>query len=148
MSLYGHRQLLNESTSTPEEKVEKIDMKPFLELFIYDEAMRGTDDDRKALMESQYAQVLTEKQVLNKSTLMRLSKEDDATRRMKLIAYKLASDHNDSDWKKMVLYRKLWKKFRGKVLRKYGNKAKRIAAQAQREYIKNARKLPSGPVKY
>ena len=40
-----------------------------------------------------------------------------------------------------------WKKYRGKIMRKYGARATKIAKQAQKEYIKNARKEPSEPVK-
>jgi hypothetical protein len=143
MSLYGHKQLVQES----EDDMQNVDLKPFVELMVYDDISRGSDDQRKAFCESTQAQVLMEKQVLNKGTLMRLSKEDDAKRRIKLIVYQMAKEKNDPDWKKMTLYRKLWKKFRGKLMRKYANKAKRIAVQSQREYIQAARKMPNAPAK-
>ena len=135
MGLYGHKQLVEEQETT--------NIKPYVELMLMDDISRGSDEDRQKFCVSEAAKVLCEKQVLNKATLMRLSKEDDYKRRIKLIAYKIANDHNDPDYKKMTLYRKLWKKFRGKVMRKYGNKAKRLAMEAQKEYIKDARKMPN-----
>ena len=52
--------------------------------------------------ESAQAQILTERQVLNKKSLMRLSKADDQKRRIKLIVYQMAAEKNDPDWKKII----------------------------------------------
>lgn len=137
MALYGHSSLLEEGEVV---EMTKEQLKPFVELMAYADLSKGTDAQRKAFTESTVAQVLVEKQVLTKPTMMRLSKEDDAKRRIKLAAYKLAKDANDSDYKKMQAYRKQWRKYRAKVMKKYAAKATRISRISQQEYIKNARK--------
>ena len=140
MSLYGHK-VVRESAIKNDE-LAGIDLKPYVEAIAYDDISRCTDDQVKAFVESEMAVVLQEKQVLNKGSMMRLSKADDEKRRIKLVAYQLAKEANDADWKKMVEYRDKWKEYRGKVMKKYGAKAKKIAVAAQKEYIKNARKAP------
>lgn|SRR5574344_1577045 len=140
MSLYGHSSLLEEAVRDTEVNLTKEELKPFIELAAYEDISRGTDAQRKAFCESKQAQVLVEKQVLNKSTMMRLSKEDDQKRRIKLNAYMLAKKANDKDYVKMLKYRNLWKEYRNKVLVKYGKKAERVSKVAQQEYIKAARK--------
>ena len=85
--------------------------------------------------------ILVEKQVLNKPTLYRLSKEDDLRRRIKLTAYQLAKDAGDPLWTKLLKYQGLKKQFSNKILNKYAKKAERIAKIAQKNYIKNARSV-------
>lgn len=110
-----------------------------LELFYVDDILRGTSEEIKEFCESEEAQVLVEKQVLNKPTLHRLSKIDDLKRRQKLAAYMLASSNNDPLFAKLVKYQKLKKEYSNKILKKYGNKALRIAKMNQKDYIKKAR---------
>lgn len=110
-----------------------------LELFYVDDILRGTSEEIKEFCESEEAQVLVEKQVLNKPTLHRLSKIDDLKRRQKLAAYMLASSANDPLFAKLVKYQKLKKEYSNKILKKYGNKALRIAKMNQKDYIKKAR---------
>lgn len=143
MSLYGHS-FIKESFQRDE--LENIDLKPFIELMAYDDISRGTSEQIKEFCNSEIAQVLTEKQVLNKGTMMRLSKADDEKRRIVSVAYYLAKEANDPDYKKMIEYRAKWKEHKRKVLQKYSQKAKRIAIAAQKEYIKKAKKEPAAPV--
>ena len=70
---------------------------------------------------------------------MRLSKQDDETRRVKLACYQLAKEAHDPNFDKMIKYRALWKKYRGVIFQKYSNKATRVAKVAQKEYLKKAR---------
>lgn len=147
MALYGHSVLSGVAHEATTDDLKDLDLKPYIELMAYDDISRGDADQIHEFCESAIAQVLQEKQVLNKGTLMRLSKADDEKRRIKLVAYQLAKDAKDPDWDKMQKYRAEWKKYRGKIMRKYGARATKIAKQAQKEYIKNARKEPSEPVK-
>lgn len=130
MSLYGRFSTDNDT--------DEIDMNKLCESFAYDELSRLPSDVVQEFATSPEAQVLVERQVLKKSTLMRLSKEDDQKRRIKLTCYQLAKEANDPNWQKMILYRKKWKEYRAKIFTKYGNKATRLAKVAQKEYIKTA----------
>lgn len=112
-----------------------------MELFIVDDVLRGTTEDITNFCESAEAQILIEKQVLNKPTLHRLSKQDDLKRRIKLISYQLAKDSKDPLWAKLVKYQSLKKQYAQKILDKYGKKAERAAKIAQKAYIKKAKSV-------
>lgn len=120
---------------------EMADSNVVMELFTIDDVLRGTTEDIQKFCESEEAQILVEKQVLNKPTLHRLSKQDDLKRRIKLIAYQMAKASNDPTWTKLVKYQKLKKEFAQKILNKYGKKAERVAKIAQKKYIKNAKSV-------
>lgn len=112
-----------------------------LELYLVDDILRGSTDQIQEFCKSEEAQILVEKQVLNKPTLHRLSKQDDLKRRIKLTAYQLAKDANDPNWAKLVKYQGLKKQYANKILQKYGKKAERIAKIAQKNYIKKSRSV-------
>ena len=112
-----------------------------MELYLVDDVLRGTSEEIKEFCESTEAQVLVEKQVLNKSTLHRLSKADDLKRRTKIAAYMLAKANNDPNFTKLVKHQKLKKQYSNAILKKYATKAARIAKLNQKEYIKNARSM-------
>ena len=137
MPMYGHS-LLKESATTDD--LRDINLQPYVELMAYDDISRDSAENIKEFCAGPVAAVLLEKQVLNKPSMMRLSKADDEKRRVKLIVYQLAKEANDPDWNKMVLHREKMKEHRAKLIQKYGNKAKRIAKEAQKQYIKNAKK--------
>ena len=141
MSLYGH-DFIKESSF--DEELEGLDLTPYVQLVAYDDISRGTTNQIREFCESELATVLTEKSVLTKPTLMRLSKADDEKRRTKLIAYQLAKEAKDPAWKKMVKYRQLMKEQKAIIMKKYGKKAGKIAKSSQKEYIKVARKAPNG----
>ena len=142
MALYGHK-FLKESVA-PENNVdielEGVNMEKYIQLIAHDDISRGTDEQIREFCASPEAQVLTERQVLNKKSLMRLSKADDQKRRIKLIVYQIAAEKNDPDWKKMTMHRSKMKEYRAKLIKKYGVKASKIAAKAQKDYITRARK--------
>ena len=108
------------------------------EAFLIDDIMRGSSDDIKNFCESEEAQILVEKQVLNKPTIHRMSKADDYKRRVKLASYQLAKDANDPLWTKLVKYQKLKKEFAYKILTKYGKKAKSVKATASERRAQSA----------
>ena len=120
---------------------EMAESNAILELFTLDDVMRGTSEEIHKFCESEEAQILVEKQVLNKASLYRLSKKDDLTRRIKLISYQLAKNAKDPLWSKLVKYQKLKKEFAQKILTKYGRKAERIAKIAQRSYLKKSKNV-------
>lgn len=146
MGLYGHSLVNSSALQESADELKGVNLQPFVELMAYDDISRGDSEQVHEFCESAVATVLQERQVLKKGTLMRLSKSDDEKRRIKLVAYQLAKDAKDPDWTKMCKYRNEWKKYRGKIMKKYGNRATKIAKAAQKQYIKNARKEPSSPV--
>lgn len=137
MSLYGHTAI---KESGVKDDLAGIDLRPYVEAIAYDDISRASSDEIKSFLESDISTVLQEKQVLNKGTMMRLSKADDEKRRIILVCYQLAKEDNNPDWKKMIEYRKKWRHHREQVLKKYSARAKKIAIASQKEYIKIARK--------
>ena len=131
MSLYGHASVLDETNG--------VDLNALVEAYCYDDLHKMSSDKIHEFCESEQAQALLERSVLKKPTLMRLSREDDEKRRIKLACYQLAKDAKDPNWDKMLKYRALWKKYRGLIFKKYATRATRIARIAQKQYIKNAR---------
>ena len=109
-----------------------------LEMLIVDDVLRGDAKSIQEFCNSPMAEVLQERQVLKKSTMMRLSKQDDAARRTKLAVYALAKAAKDPDYKKLKMYIKGKKAMTAKLMKKYANKATRIANIAQKNYIKVA----------
>lgn len=132
MSLYGHDNLMNEDFSND------INMDELVEMYFVDDISRMSTVQIKEFCESDQAKALVEKAVLTKPTMMRLSKQDDETRRIKLACYQLAKEANDPNFAKMVKYREMWKKYRGLIFQKYANKATRVARAGQKEYMKKA----------
>lgn len=135
--MYGHDNLLTEDFSN------EINMDELVEMYFIDDISRMSSKQIKEFCESEQAKALQEKAVLTKPTMMRLSKQDDETRRIKLACYQLAKEANDPNFAKMVKYRDLWKKYRAIVFQKYANKATRIARVSQREYLKKAARSSS-----
>lgn len=133
MSLYGTAQLrsLEEMGNSNE----------ILEMLFVDDILRGTSDQIKEFCESQEAKILEEKAVLKKPTLVRLSKQDDKKRRIKLMAYQLAKEADDAEWKKLKTYTMKRKECIAKIMNKYGTKAERLANISQKNYIATASKV-------
>ena len=135
MSLYGANSLTSLEEEANSDRV--------LEMFIVDDIIRQSSDQIHEFCESEEAKILQEKAVLRKPTLVRLSKEDDAKRRLKLMCYQLAKESKDPEWAKLKKYTALRKQSINKIMKKYGNKAKRMVNIAQKNYIKNAQKISS-----
>ena len=128
--LYGHS-MLKETT------IDNVDLAPFVEMIAYDDISRMDTESIQEFVHSELANVMLEKGTMNKPTMVRLSKQDDFKRRVKLCAYQLAKEDNNPHWQKMIKYRGLWKEERDKVMEKYGARAEKIAKQAQKDYLKN-----------
>lgn len=73
--------------------------------------------------------------------MMRLSKQDDFNRRVKLVAYQLAKEANDPNFAKLKKYTSLRKECIAKIMQKYSTKAEKIAKVAQKNYMKTASKI-------
>lgn len=128
MSLYGHSNL--------NEDFEGLDMDAVMESYFYDDLSRMSDAALKEFLESDQCKALQEKTAFAKPTLMRLGKDADKLRRIRLMCYTLAQNAKDQNWVKCKKHRALWKKYRANIFKKYGNPATRLATIAQKKYIK------------
>ena len=69
-----------------------------------------------------------------------IAEDENLLKRAAKYLRKLAAEKNDPDWKKMTMHRSKMKEYRAKLIKKYGVRASKIATQAQKDYIKRARK--------
>ena len=109
-----------------------------LEAMIYAEASKLPQDERIAFAESEEAQLVVEKSVWNKKTLVRLSKNDYLARRVKMAAFQIAKQKKDPLWTKLVKNRVIERALIKKIVQKYSNMAVRVAKAGQRDYLKAA----------
>ena len=72
---------------------------------------------------------------ISKKTIVRLNRQDDLARRKKIMALNLAKEANDPLYAKSVMYRQKQRECVAKIMQKYGNKAERLAKQAQQEFL-------------
>lgn len=126
----------------PIDSIEKIgNSNELLEAFLVDDVIRQSSDDIKKFCESEEARILEAKNMLKKPTMMRLSKQDDFNRRVKLVAYQLAKEANDPNFAKLKKFTALRKECIAKIMQKYSTKAEKIAKIAQKNYMKTASKI-------
>lgn len=116
---------------------EEFDMDAFNETCVFMELASLPEKDRIAVAESEEAAILEAKGKISRKTIIRLNKKDDMERRTSAAAYQLAKDANDPDWIKLVKALDMKKKYKSKILKKYGVKAQRVAKQSQRDYLKH-----------
>lgn len=103
-----------------------------VELFIADEYYHMDDEAGKAMLESDEMKALEEAGVVKKRTLVRLSKQDDYTRRVTLAAVQKAKEANSPDWKKLRKAQAMRKTALANIVKRYGNAVKRDVVKAQR----------------
>jgi hypothetical protein len=65
-----------------------------------------------------------------KMSMQRIGRQEKLDRLGGSMAARLAKDKNDPDYKKMIKYKTLWKKFKEKVMRKYAVRGKQAARKA------------------
>lgn len=115
---------------------EEFDMDAFHETCLFMELAALPEEDRKAIAESEEAAILEAKGKISRKTIIRLNKADDMERRTTAAAYQMAKDNNDPLWGKLVKALDMKKKYKGAIIKKYGSKAKRVAKQSQKDYLK------------
>ena len=111
------------------------------EAFLVDDLSRLPSDVLKDFCESAEAKALVEANVLRKPTLVRLSKKDDETRRIKIAAYEICKEENPNLWKKLADNRVKEKKLINQIMTLYRSRAIKKARAEQKEYIKTAKKV-------
>lgn len=138
MGLYGNKPVvdpINEAAGI----VENVD--ELLEAYIAYELAMLTPEQFKAFTESEECQAMLEKRLVGRNTLVRLSKNDDLTRRTKMAAFQIAKEKDDPLWQKLVKNRIKERQLIGAIVKKYGTKANRAAKVGQRDYLKQ--RIPS-----
>ena len=100
------------------------------EAFLVDDLSRLPSEQLKEFCESDEAKALVEANVLRKPTLVRLSKKDDETRRIKIAAYEICKEENPNLWKKLADNRVKEKKLINQIMTLYRSRAiKKARAQ-------------------
>lgn len=99
-----------------------------------------SDSERKAFLESEEFEALTESKKFKKKTLVRLNKQDDLTRRADQAAIVIAGQKKDRLFDLLALNRQKERKLRALIFRKYKVQALKAAKTSQRDYIKDANK--------
>lgn len=120
------------------------------EVMITDEVSRLPEEKIKEFcQEGGVGEQLVQEGKLRKKTLVRLSKQDDLTRRTKMGALLLAKEKKDPLYAKLVKNRQQKKDLVSKIMKKYGTKGQRVAKQAQSEYLHGRKSaLPKNFMKF
>ena len=111
------------------------------EMFLVDDLMRMPSDVLKEFCQSDEAKALVEANVLRKPTLVRLSKKDDMTRRVKIAAFEICKEEKPDLWKKLADNRVKEKKLINQIMALFKSRAIKRANAEQKEYIKTAKKI-------
>lgn len=136
--------------SLGEEKLdlEVQDKEALQEAFIYDELCKLTDEEKQAFIESDQAKAMLEAGILTKKTLVRLTKQDDLTRRMSMAAMQFAKEADDPLYHQLKKNRIKERELLSKIEKKYASKSQRAAKIGQKNYLKGKTPLafmrPSG----
>ena len=104
---------------------------------IFDELSGLPDERKQEFINSNEAAQMIEEGLIGKNTLVRLSKTDDLSRRIKLAALQIAEDKEDKLFEKWQYFRSKVKEYEDKIADKYSMKSTRMAKIAQRDYLKN-----------
>lgn len=133
MGIFGNREdvLIEGELKNPDE---------LQEMYIFDELCMLPDEKKQEFINSQEAAAMVEAGIISRKTLVRLSKADDLSRRIKMAAFQLAKDNDDMLWTQLAKNRVKERELIGKITAKYGSKAQRAARVGQKDYLKN--KMP------
>lgn len=132
-SLFG----INESSFDDDIKLSSDSQRELIENFLYEDAMRLlTEAERKEFCNSSEAAALIQEGAIGKNTIVRLSKEDDLSRRIKVVALQMAREDEDTLWDQLYKNRLREKELLAKIVKKFGPKASKEAVKAQKAYLK------------
>ena len=110
-----------------------------IESYIVDEVSHLSDEKRMEFVNSPEAQALVQEGTMRKKTLVRLSKNDDLSRRRTIAAFHRARAAKDPLWTKLVQNRVKERELIGAIVKKYPQ-AERDAKLGQKEYLRQ--KMP------
>lgn len=133
MGMYGRR-----SSTVDEHEFDNIDMEAYMQECIFIEFSQLPDNKLKDFLEGE-GKALCEAGIIGKNTMVRLSKADDLTRRVKMAAIQIAQNNNDSLWKMWDTYTDKKNEVEAKILQKYTMTASKMARVGQKDYLKTHR---------
>lgn len=112
------------------------DANSLIEAFIYDTITSQGEEYTKQFLESAECKALQEAGVLGKKTIVRMTKVDDLSRRIKLAALQKAKEDRDPNYLmlKKVIAKK--KDLSSKIMSKYASRVKNDAIKSQRALMK------------
>lgn len=113
-----------------------IDREALLETMLIDLISQMSDDQRRVYMESDEFQNLLEAGIAGRRSVVRLSRQDDLSRRVNLASIQMAKEKGDSDWEALRRNRMNERRLLDRIYQKYGNKVRRDAIQAQKNLVK------------
>lgn len=138
---YGKsHQVVDEDLEITEEQMQDVVDELKSIMLAEDIAYGMSDDERKAFLESEEFEVLTESKKFKKKTLVRLNRQDDLTRRADQAAIVIAGQKKDRLFDLLALNRQKERKLRQLIFKKYKVQALKAAKTSQRDYIKDANK--------
>lgn len=113
-----------------------LDQTVLMESFFSQTVAMMNEDERKQYLESDEVKALEEAGVIGKKTIVRLTKMDDLTRRIKIAAFQKAKDDGDPNWELLRKNRIKERELIGKIMNKYAMRVKKDAVIAQRSLLK------------
>lgn len=128
---YGNEDVTLENTFS-----ENVDEQEIIEALIFDEVSHLPQEkiDEFCAPGGVGEQLVTEGKI-SRRTIVRLSKQDDLSRRRKQMILKIGKEKNDPDYHKAVMYREKERECLKRLEKKYGTKGEVLAKKAQKEYL-------------
>ena len=94
------------------------------------------EEDRLAYLQTDEVKAALEAGVIGKRTVVRLSKMDDLSRRIKLAALQKAKEENAAEWKQLRLNRVKERMLLNKIMTRFGTRVRTSAQKSQRALLK------------
>jgi len=113
-----------------------IDQNMLMEHMFIQQVAMMSEEQKNEYLQSDEVKALEEAGVVGKKTIVRLTKMDDLTRRIKIAALQKAKENGDADWTALRKNRIMERKLIGKLMNKYGARVKKDAIMAQRSLLK------------
>lgn len=104
--------------------------------FLLDEIARMSDSEKAEFINSEACNLLIQEGMLAKRNIMKLTKESDLDRRIKVAALQIAKEKGDRLYDDALKFRALSKQKVATVVKKYRAQAERAAKIGQKAYIK------------
>lgn len=115
-------------------------LKTVQEMYLYQDLANMPDKQRNRILTSaeysELRQAWMEAGLINKVSIMKLSKESDLERRQSSAVMALARERNDPDYIKYAKLKAETRVLKARMSKRYSSKAKLLGAQSQRAYIK------------
>lgn len=124
-----------------------IDTQAYMEACLESAISALPDDERKAYMESDEFKSMEEAGVIGKKTVVRLTKMDDLSRRIKLACLQKAKEDNNGDYVQLKKVQAKRRMLLDRIATRYTNRVKRDAIGMQRVLLKKNPRLFTAPIR-